>query len=69
MHHVCNIELTSRCRIFLSRSISWLTNRRSAPETLDMAPRAAYFHKPVDDQALVHAVAWALSKPPDNQPP
>jgi hypothetical protein len=31
-----------------------------------MAPRAAYFHKPVDDQALVHAVAWALSKPPDN---
>ena len=39
------------------------------PETLDMARRAAYFHKPVDDQALVHAVAWALSKPPDNQPP
>ena len=35
-----------------------MTNRRSAPETLDMARRAAYFHKPVDDQALVHAVAW-----------
>jgi hypothetical protein len=46
-----------------------MTNRLSTPETLDMARRAAYFHKPVDDQALVHAVAWALSKPPDNQPP
>lgn len=34
-----------------------------------MARRAAYFHKPVDDQALLDAVAWALNKRPDNQRP
>ena len=37
------------------------------PETLDMARRAAYFQKPIDDQALLDAVAWALSKRPDNR--
>jgi FixJ family two-component response regulator len=33
-------------------------------ETRDIAQRfgaAAYFHKPVDDQALLDAIAWALS--------
>jgi FixJ family two-component response regulator len=39
------------------------------PETREMAQRAgaaAYFRKPVDDQALLDAVAWALSKGPEN---
>jgi len=34
------------------------------PETRDRAQRvgaAAYFRKPVDDQALLDAIAWALS--------
>ena len=42
------------------------------PETRDIAQRAgaaAYFRKPVDDQALLDAVAWALSKRSDNQRP
>jgi FixJ family two-component response regulator len=42
------------------------------PEMRDMARRAgaaAYFHKPVDDQALLDAVAWALSTQSDNQRP
>jgi FixJ family two-component response regulator len=30
---------------------------------------AAYFRKPVDDQALLDAVAWALSKAPNNAHP
>jgi FixJ family two-component response regulator len=35
------------------------------PETRDRAQRigaAAYFRKPVDDQALLDAIAWALSR-------
>jgi FixJ family two-component response regulator len=42
------------------------------PETREMAQRvgaAAYFRKPVDDQALLDAVAWALSKGPSNAHP
>ena len=42
------------------------------PETRDIAQRAgaaAYFRKPVDDQALLDAVAWALTKRSDNQGP
>jgi FixJ family two-component response regulator len=42
------------------------------PETRDIAQRAgaaAYFRKPVDDQALLDAVAWALSGQPDNPSP
>ena len=42
------------------------------PETREMAQRvgaAAYFRKPVDDQALLDAVAWALSKGPNNAHP
>lgn len=50
------------------------------PETRQKAQRAgaaAYFRKPVDDQALLDAVAWALSKRrstlsrelPSNEPP
>lgn len=40
------------------------------PETRELAQRsgaAAYFHKPVDDQALLDAIAWALatSRGPD----
>lgn len=34
------------------------------PETRDIAQQvgaAGYFHKPVDDQALLDAIAWALS--------
>jgi len=34
------------------------------PETRDMAQRfgaAGYFRKPVDDQALLDAIAWAIS--------
>lgn len=34
------------------------------PETRDLACRsgaAGYFHKPVDDQALLDAIVWALS--------
>ena len=41
------------------------------PETRNMARRAgaaAYFHKPVDDQALLDAVAWALSKSSRSSP-
>lgn len=37
------------------------------PETRDRAQRfgaAAYFRKPVDDQALLDAIAWALSGHP-----
>jgi FixJ family two-component response regulator len=36
------------------------------PETRDRAQSvggAAYFRKPVDDQALLDAIAWAISKP------
>ena len=41
------------------------------PETRELARRsgaAAYFHKPADDQALLDAVAWALttSRRPDD---
>jgi FixJ family two-component response regulator len=35
-----------------------------SPETRDLAQRfgaAGYFRKPVDDQALLDAVAWALN--------
>jgi FixJ family two-component response regulator len=42
------------------------------PETRDIAQRAgaaAYFRKPVDDQALLDAVAWALSGQSDNPSP
>ena len=42
------------------------------PETRDIAQRAgaaAYFRKPVDDQALLDAVAWALGGQPDNSSP
>ena len=37
------------------------------PETRDLAQRygaAAYFRKPVDDQALLDAIAWALHAQP-----
>ncbi len=35
------------------------------PETRELAQRfgaAAYFRKPVDDQALLDAIAWAVTK-------
>lgn len=38
------------------------------PETRDTAQRAGaagFFRKPVDGQALLDAIEWALSKPPD----
>jgi FixJ family two-component response regulator len=38
------------------------------PETRDTAQRAgaaAFFRKPVDGQALLDAIEWVLSKPPD----
>ena len=40
-------------------------------ETRDFAHRlgaAAYFRKPVDDQALLDAIAWALSRHPSGRP-
>jgi FixJ family two-component response regulator len=42
------------------------------PETREIAQRAgaaAYFRKPVDDQALLDAVTWALSAQSDNSRP
>jgi FixJ family two-component response regulator len=46
-----------------------LVTAYDTPETRELAQRtgaAAYFRKPVDDQALLDAVAWALSKGPGN---
>jgi FixJ family two-component response regulator len=40
------------------------TTAHDTPETREIAQRAgaaAYFRKPVDDQALLDAIAWALS--------
>jgi len=41
-----------------------LVTANDAPETRDLAQRSgasAYFRKPVDDQALLDAIAWAIS--------
>ena len=41
-----------------------------SPETRDQAKEAGaagYFRKPIDDQALLDSVQWALAKHPNNQ--
>ena len=41
------------------------------PETRELAQRAgaaAYFRKPVDDQALLDAIAWAIGREADHPP-
>ena len=41
-----------------------------SPETRDQAKQsgaAGYFRKPIDDQALLDSVQWALAKHPNNQ--
>ena len=52
-------------------SAGYFHYRARHAETRNMARRAgaaAYFHKPVDDQALLDAVAWALSKSSRSSP-
>jgi len=49
------------------------TTAHDTPDTRNVAQRAgaaAYFRKPVDDQALLDAIAWALSplRPPPGHP-
>jgi CheY-like chemotaxis protein len=44
-----------------------LVTAYDTPETRDLARQvgvAAYFRKPVDDQALLDAIAWALFREP-----
>jgi FixJ family two-component response regulator len=48
-----------------------LVTAHDTQETRDTAHRvgaAAYFRKPVDDQALLDAIAWAISRRARNQP-
>lgn len=37
-----------------------------ARDTAQRAGAAAYFRKPVDDQALLDAIAWAIQQPSDS---
>jgi FixJ family two-component response regulator len=48
-----------------------LVTAHDTPETRDTAQRvgaAAYFRKPVDDQALLDAIEWAISRSARHQP-
>ncbi|HSI65408.1 MAG TPA: response regulator [Candidatus Saccharimonadia bacterium] len=45
------------------------TTAHDTPETRDIAQRAGaagFFRKPVDGQALLDAIEWALGKPPNS---
>ena len=67
MHGCGGIELT---RMLAQAGRRWpviLVTAYDTPETRDLARQvgvAAYFRKPVDDQALLDAIAWALFREP-----
>jgi hypothetical protein len=48
---------------------SFFVSAHDTPETRDEPARPRILRKPVDDQALLDAVAWALSTRSDNPPP
>ena len=69
MHGISALELpTLLARAGRQLPVIFVT-AHDTPETREFAQRAgaaAYFHKPVDDQALLDAIAWALASGPHN---
>ncbi len=65
MHGMTGIELHARLREAGTRVSVIFVTAYDTPEARAQAKRAgaiAYFRKPVDDQALIDAIEWALSR-------